>query len=62
MSTEIEVFRAVDILPDAPEASDDDDLIELWLHERSRHTQRAYRADVGHFRFWAGKPLLSTRL
>lgn len=62
MSTEIAVFRPVDISPDAPEASDDDHLIELWLHERSRHTQRAYRADVGRFRAWAGKPLRAVNL
>jgi integrase/recombinase XerD len=34
----------------------DDHLIEVWLHGRSPHTQRAYRADVGRFRVWAGKP------
>jgi integrase/recombinase XerD len=62
MSTEIEVFRPVDITPDAPEASSDDHLLELWLHERSRHTQRAYRADVGRFRAWAGKPLRAVTL
>jgi integrase/recombinase XerD len=62
MSTEIEVFRPVDITPDAPEASSDDHLLELWLHERSRHTQRAYRADVGRFRAWAGKPLWAVTL
>ena len=35
----------------------DDHLIDLWLHERSPHTQRAYRADVERFRRRAGKPL-----
>lgn len=35
----------------------DDRLIELWLHERSPHTQRAYRADVERFRSRAGKAL-----
>lgn len=35
----------------------DDHLIELWLHERSPHTQRAYRADVERFRRRAGKAL-----
>jgi integrase/recombinase XerD len=62
MNTEIEVFRPADILPDGPEASSDDHLIELWLHERSRHTQRAYRADVGRFRAGAGKPLRAVTL
>jgi len=58
MSTEVEVFRPVDILPDAP----DDQLIELWLYERSPHTQRAYRADVGRFRAWTMKPLRAVTL
>jgi integrase/recombinase XerD len=62
MSTEIEVVRPVDILPGALEASDDDHLIELWLYERSPHTQRAYRADVGRFLAWAGKPLHAVTL
>jgi integrase/recombinase XerD len=37
-------------------------LIELWLHERSPHTQRAYRADIERFRSRAGRPLLSVTL
>jgi len=45
-----------------PEASSDDQLIEIWLHERSRHTQRAYRADVVRFRSWAGKALRTVTL
>jgi integrase/recombinase XerD len=57
MTTVREVFRPADVLRDRAEASNEDHLIELWLHERSRHTQRAYRADVGRFRAWAGKPL-----
>ena len=40
----------------------DDHLIELWLHELSPHTQRAYRADVERFRSRAGKPLRSVTL
>lgn len=44
------------------EASGDDQLIELWVHARSPHTQRAYRADVGRFRAWAGKPLHAVAL
>jgi integrase/recombinase XerD len=45
-----------------PEASSDDHLVELWLHERSPHTQRAYRADVERFRSRAGKPLRAVTL
>src|SRR3954463_8232085 len=43
-------------------ASSDDHLLELWLHGRSSHTQRAYRADVGRFRAGAGKPLARVTL
>jgi site-specific recombinase XerD len=38
-------------------SASDDHLIELWLHERSPHTERAYRTDVERFRRRAGKPL-----
>lgn len=31
------------------QAESDQQLIELWLHGRSRHTQRAYRADANRF-------------
>src|SRR4051794_31001485 len=48
--------------PNAPEASSDDQLIALWLHGRSRHTQRAYLADVDRFRGRAGKTLSSVTL
>ena len=44
-------------LPDAPQASSDDQLLEIWLHNRPPHTQRAYRADIGRFQLGAGKPL-----
>lgn len=37
--------------------SDDDRLLNMWLHNRSANTARAYRADVGSFRQWADKPL-----
>jgi integrase/recombinase XerD len=40
----------------------DDQLLEIWLHGRSVHTQRAYRADIGRFRAGAGKPLRQINL
>ena len=40
----------------------DDRLVELWLHGRSRHTQRAYRADVERFRRQVAKPLSQVTL
>ena len=53
--------RAATLQPSAdllsvPQASSDEQLIEIWLHGRSLHTQRAYRADVERFRSRAGKP------
>jgi integrase/recombinase XerD len=39
------------------QAESDQHLIDLWLHGRSRHTQRAYRADAERFFESVGKPL-----
>lgn len=39
------------------QAESDQQLIDLWLHGRSRHTQRAYRADAGRFLAAVEKPL-----
>lgn len=39
------------------QAESDQQLIELWLHGRSRHTQRAYRADAERFLGAVDKPL-----
>lgn len=38
------------------------DLVNLWLHGRSPHTQRAYRADVARFLAGVGKPLAQVTL
>ena len=62
MNPEIATFRPLDILPDAPQASTDNQLIDLWLHQRSPHTQRAYRADVEHFRTYTAKPFAAVSL
>jgi len=40
-----------------PQAESDKQLIELWLHGRSRHTQRAYRTDADRFLETIRKPL-----
>jgi len=37
-------------------AENDDHLIQLWLHGRSLHTQRAYHADLDRFRSGTAKP------
>jgi len=39
------------------QAESDQHLIELWLHGRSRHTQRSYRADAKRFLAWVQKSL-----
>src|SRR4051794_40373869 len=62
MSSEIAVSGNLEIRSDATEASSDDQLIALWLHGRSRHTQRAYLADVERFGSRAGKTLASVTL
>jgi len=45
--------------PDAAarQASTDTQLVALWLHGRSPHTQRAYRSDVKRFQAFSGQPL-----
>jgi integrase/recombinase XerD len=44
------------------QAATDDHLVQLWLHGRSRHTQRAYRADSERFRAFVAKPLAMVTL
>ena len=58
MANEIAVSPVFTTLPEAPLANSDAQLLEIWLHGRSRHTQRAYRADVEHFLASTGKPFL----
>lgn len=41
----------------ARQAASDSQLISLWLHGRSVHTQRAYRTDASRFVSFVGKPL-----
>lgn len=49
-------------VPATPEPDSDARLIELWLHGRSPHTQRAYAADVARLRAQARKPLAALTL
>lgn len=44
------------------EANSDAQIIELWLHGRSRHTQRAYRADAERLVAFLGIPFGQMRL
>jgi integrase/recombinase XerD len=59
LSLSVQVLSSPDNVPQIPEPhrQSEDQLIELWLHERSPHTQRAYRADIERLRSRAGKPL-----
>jgi Phage integrase, N-terminal SAM-like domain len=65
MNAEIALSSPLGPFPDAPalpQACSDAHLIEIWLHGRSLHTQRAYRADIDRFRAGAGKPLPAVTL
>ena len=41
----------------ASQADSDSQVVALWLHGRSRHTQRAYRANVDRFLAFTDKPV-----
>ncbi len=56
MSAELSAAPILELAADPPSASSDDQLLEIWLHGRSRHTQRAYRADIERFRLGVEKP------
>jgi integrase/recombinase XerD len=45
-----------------PADTDDQNLIRIWLHGRSRHTARAYAKDVNRFQAFIGKPLRTVTL
>jgi integrase/recombinase XerD len=60
--SEIATSRAPISAPALQQAHSDAQLLEIWLHGRSLHTQRAYRADIARFRRGAGKPLPSVTL
>ena len=51
----IPVTTTVVVIPQ--QADSDQHLIELWLHGRSRHTQRAYRKDANRFLQAVERPL-----
>src|SRR5918912_3253159 len=45
-----------------PVESTDAQLVQLWLHGRSPHTQRAYRADAERFLAFVARPLRAVTL
>lgn len=60
--SETAVSRPLPIAPADQPAPSDARLIEIWLHGRSLHTQRAYAADIRRFCAHAGKPLATVTL
>ena len=48
--------------PPARPVATDEHLVDLWLHGRSPHTQRAYRADVDGFFAVVAVPLSTVTL
>jgi integrase/recombinase XerD len=44
------------------QADTDAQVVALWIHGRSRHTQRAYRANAERFFVFASKPLAQVSL
>ena len=55
MDGDISASGPLELLAHVPSASSDEQLLEIWLHGRPLHTQRAYRADVERFQAGAGK-------
>ena len=53
----IEIAIAESLAANPCQARNDAQLIELWLHGRSIHTQRAYAGDISRFLGGAGKSL-----
>ncbi len=52
--------HSVNIIP--VQADNDQELIKLWLHGKSKHTQRYYKKDIQHFREFTNKSLKETIL
>jgi integrase/recombinase XerD len=50
------------VLAHSRQASADQQLVELWLHGRPTHTQRAYRADIDRFLAFVATPLTAVTL
>lgn len=57
-----QAIQAVPLVAEEDRRTPDEKLIALWLHGRSLHTQRAYRADVLRFVRHVRKPLVQVTL
>lgn len=63
MSSEITIVRASGIVQETHrQAESDEQLVRLWLHGLSRHTQRAYSKDSQDFLTRVSKPLHAVTL
>jgi integrase/recombinase XerD len=60
VSNELETIPPQDAM--TSQADTDAQVVALWIHGRSRHTQRAYRANAERFLSFAGKPLAQVAL
>ena len=60
--TEIAISNILPAAAPTVQANSDNQLIEIWLHGRSSHTQRAYGADLCRFRNAIRKPLPAVTL
>ena len=60
--SEIAVSKPLPLAPADQQAHSDAQVIQIWLHGRSLHTQRAYAADIRRFCAHAGKPLATITL
>jgi len=61
MQTSLITTQQIETMPS--QAASDQQLISLWLHGRSVHTQRAYAADIARLlEHTGGKPLATTTL
>lgn len=49
--------QSISAVPVLTQADTDEQLISLWLHGKSKHTQRYYKKDVEHFFATVKKPL-----
>lgn len=61
MTTEV-ILAPVQVQMSAGQAGSDAEVIALWLHGRSPHTQRAYVHDVGRFLAFVARPLAQVKL
>lgn len=63
MAPTMEVLAAHPVsLQMSGQAGSDSEVISLWLHGRSRHTQRAYTHDIARFQGFVARPLAQVKL